>query len=359
MRIEHSDTIRIAAGPHRNSQFGALQKGDLVTGRIIERVNPRQAVIEIGGNRLTADFVNGVPREGRITLLMEGQDGQAFFFRRINRDDPRFYRDLFRLTIFDAGQVDKKNLSRILTGLKKEAGGLFEVSEIIMRNGRGSGASVRPQGDFASLMRHFGLSGGDVSQAAFLVATLRNQHLPFALTILRSLGFEKAVNGIMDHFSEDTVDDRITEVIQRVEDTLEKDGNGRERFREFLQYLFPAGGDDDAFAGELPCQDDPSGPPIRYLVSLKGCVVSFSLTNIGPIEILLQDLPDEMRLAIACEDDEVKNALAVRINDLHGRISGIMNKAVVVDIYKRRDVLEKIIEIISSSTIHSVFDARA
>lgn len=357
VRIERGDTIRIAPEKARQGTFGRLQTGDIVPGRIIERTGPRQALIDIGGGRVTAEFTGGVPREGRVMLMLSGRDGPTLLFSRIRKDDPRFYRDLFRMTAFDPARIGRRELTGILAGLRRGASGLFDLSSVIARALAGKRAADMPRGGLSHALSALGVGDAERPALSFLLASVRSRHLPLGVALFTALGGDRNAKLIDSLVSAETAEG-ASALLKPIEDALAKDEDAPRRFAELARGILPGAGDEgDVIEGEFAF--DENGPrSLRYVAGGAGCALSFELSRLGRLEVLVREHGDAIRCVIVCENDDARAELAGRAGELVGTLSGSRKGEPVVDIYKRSDIAEKIIEIYASFTIHSVFDAR-
>ncbi|HNV46247.1 MAG TPA: hypothetical protein PLE73_06870 [Spirochaetota bacterium] len=355
MRIDRHDAIRIPAGGVRPGQLSRLQAGDLVWGKIVQRSGPRQALLDVAGTRVSAEFTSGVPREGRVLLVLTGHDGNALLFSRVKKDDPRYYRDLFHLTVFDASRIGKKELGGILARLRDGAGGLFELSASIARSRTGKENSASRPGGLLRALAALGVRDADLPETAFLLASLRNRHLAAARALLRGIGYGGAGDAVSAPPGGDSAIDAAG-LLRPIEDALDRDGDAPRHLHDLLCAVL--GDEDDALLeGEFAYEDD--GPrAVRYCAGEDGCVVSIELSRLGPVEVLVRRDGSALRCIISCDTEEARAALAEGADELHTTLQQVMNTAVRVDIYKRSEIAQKIIEINALSTIHSVFDAR-
>ena len=113
MKIDRTNTIRIT-GRTSSHPFRNLKKGGELTGRIIERIGNREAIVDIGGSRLRAEFLNGVPTGDKIPLIFEKRDYSTFIFR-IGKGDggSSMLSKIFDFSILELDDIGRNELLNI------------------------------------------------------------------------------------------------------------------------------------------------------------------------------------------------------------------------------------------------------
>ncbi len=86
MKIERTQTLKIATSAAVKSALGAIPKGGRVEARVVERLPGNQAVIELAGKRITAEFLKGTPKGELLELVLESRRGSSFVFRLSGKD---------------------------------------------------------------------------------------------------------------------------------------------------------------------------------------------------------------------------------------------------------------------------------
>ena len=83
MRISRDNIIRITGKITTSGLFKNLKVGNEISGKIIQRLGGNFAIMDIGGRKIRADFLNGVPSQDNINLVVEEKKGSLIKLRRI------------------------------------------------------------------------------------------------------------------------------------------------------------------------------------------------------------------------------------------------------------------------------------
>ena len=78
MKIDKSNTIRIANRISSLNIFKNIKKGSEVSARVAKRIDDKKAVLEIAGRRVKAEFTGGVPDKNRLYLVLK-EKGDGIF----------------------------------------------------------------------------------------------------------------------------------------------------------------------------------------------------------------------------------------------------------------------------------------
>jgi len=133
MRIEPTITIRITGRAGTGELFAGMRKGTELTARIVERVRGHEAVLEIAGKRIHAEFLKGIPAGAMITLKLEDVKNNSFFFKQVDEGGTEaFVKQIMEATIFDADAVRKNILFGIGTALSRNPAGIFELNALLL-----------------------------------------------------------------------------------------------------------------------------------------------------------------------------------------------------------------------------------
>ncbi len=84
MKIESSGTIRISGRSTIISLLNNLKKGSEHPAKIIERPSTKEAILEIAGKRIRAEFPKGVPGNNRLILKLENKQDNTFIFKIVS-----------------------------------------------------------------------------------------------------------------------------------------------------------------------------------------------------------------------------------------------------------------------------------
>lgn len=84
--VKVENTILLQGPLSRNRRISALRSGDTLNALILERIDRNTAVLNLYGNKLTAFFENGVPRDSSLKLMILLRDNARIVFRCVDTD---------------------------------------------------------------------------------------------------------------------------------------------------------------------------------------------------------------------------------------------------------------------------------
>lgn len=357
MKIDRSNTIRITG---RELKLPALnlKRGVRISARILERIGDKEAVLDVAGNRLRAEFLSGIPSRNRITLIFEGRDSSTLLFRMARDHDVSSLRGLFDFSIFDLDTLGKNELLAIRRYLKNGIEGIFNLNSSLFRALTGKGLRERSLTDLLNKLLKMGMPKDDLIFLTYIFLGNRGI-IDILISLLLFMGLEG--DALYKRFKRYSRQGDLIADMEKLSERIEAltDEEGIDLFRELLYYV--VSGEDpgkDFSQFEIPYFDSDGFKSIECIYTREGLVLSLELSGLGKLDILIKSLASDLKISIFCEDEEALVELRSSVDDLKARLADV-KKVVTVDFYISRDVIKKIIEINSPMVMNSIFDVRA
>ncbi len=353
MRIEPANSIRVSLRTGMSDQLRDLQKGAELPARIVDRISGREAVLEIGGKRIQAEFQKGVPAGTMITLKLDNIKNNSFYFKLV---DPAgreaLARHVMEMTIFDMNRV-QKNISAVLS---KNPAGIFELNALL--SGLHPGHDKKDEGltRFLGLLMKLGVDKNTITDLSIFLSGIPVNSKAFQ-SLLLVLGFDR--EKIKKWTSGKTADyqtmiDGISNEITR----LEGDDTKETVLRQLIGLLSDAGSTPSGYiSGEIPFAGDDELYRVRYLGKDDAWVFSVNFSKIGLIEVVARENREGRHISIFCGSGETLDALQGSAGELTKNLKNI-NPDIYLNFYNTSLALNKIVEIYSYFSLNSVFDIR-
>jgi len=356
MKIEPSVTVTISGKTAVRSLFKGIREGAEIQARVVERVGSRDAIIEIAGRRIRAQFLKGVPAGGTMTLKLDAVSGESYYFRLAQTDAREaFIRQIMEMTIFDAGMIRGSIMRALGAALAKHPAGLFELNALLLN---------RPHADkkdgLARFLDHLAQRGFDRASLADLSMLLsgvsvRSKHIQ---TLLFMLGFgEDRIRRLAAGKADGprSMINGILKEIQSIDGKEERDA----AIRQMLTFLTEGEGTEEPYrAGEFAFPGESGFHSVRYLESGSSWLFRLDLSGIGRIEILAREMEREFPVSVFCENEEALALLKNGSGVLMSRIEHI-HPNIYINFVNTQQAINKIVEIYSYYSLNSEFDTRA
>ncbi len=362
MKIDRSNTIRITGRELKLPALKNLKRGARITARIMERIGNKEAILDIAGNRLRAEFLSGIPSKNRFSLIFEGRDSSTLVFRTA-RDlgDLSSLRGLLDFSIFQLGDVGKNELIAIRRYLKDGLQGIFDLNRYIFEALLGKSFKKHSLTDFLNKLLKMGIQKEDLVFLSYIFLSSKGINLEILISLLRYMGIEEdTIYKRFKRYSRQS--DALITDIEKLSESIESlliDEEGIELLRELLYYISQGenGGYRDFSIFEMPYFDSDSFKDLECIYTHDGLALSLELSNLGKLDILIKFSDSDLKVSMFCEDEEILAELKSNIDDLKSSLANL-SKVVIVDLYISREVVKKIIEINSSLVMNSIFDMR-
>lgn len=357
MRIEPVNIIRIPGRSGSGDPFRDIQKGAELPARIIERIGGKEAVLEIAGKRIRAEFLKGLPAGSTITLKLDDVRNNSYMFRMVDpsgRD--ALVKQVLEMTIFSPAEVQKSILHSIGTALARTPAGILELNALLL--------GIRPKQEkkedgIARLLNQLlklGVSRQTLSGLSVLLSGAGFDRDAFRM-FLSLLG--PGGDSLREWASagREELASSINKMMRDV-DTITEDGARGEIIGRILALL--AGTDETTSgyrSGEFAFWNGEEYSPVRYLGREASWVFSMELSNIGRTDILAKKEPQGYSLSVFSESEEASAALKGSSGELRKILADVPG-GIYINFHVTRQALNKIVEIYSHYSLNSVFDIK-
>lgn len=355
MKIDRDNTIRISSRLPTSNALKNLKSGAKITGRIIERVGDREAVLDMGGVRIRAEFLRGVPLNERIPLIFKGTDGGTLIFTIAGERSSKLD-DIFAYSVFDRNALGTSEIMAIRKYIQEGPGGIFALNRFILRLRAGVQLGEGLFAELFSKLLAAGVSKDDLLFLSYLVLASRGMNSS-AIEILSVItGGESAQQLIKQFRDEKTLKDYSEKLSEKLKALL-KTENGTELFKELLSVLMDR--EDSPYREfQMPFWDEDRFKSITGIVAPGGMALTLELSQLGVLDIVIREHGSSLHINLFCEREEALHELERTVDELRTKLKGIHKGTVSIDFFLMADTMKKIIEINSSLLSNSILDFR-
>ncbi|HPB83095.1 MAG TPA: hypothetical protein PK200_13745 [Spirochaetota bacterium] len=362
MKINTQNIITISGKAAVKDMLRSIPEGGRVTAQVVERLDSRNAVIEIRGKHINASFETGIPSRGRFVLVMKEKSGSSFIFSILSRDN-------------------------ISTELKKLSGYILDDVSGRMMPGKGMAdslgrSSVRTLMDLNLLLFGAGKSG---DEGAVIIRLLNNimkkdlkmASLPFfsylflqksginsdyliPLLSLMGGGKRRDERAVKDMHGGGNLRDLVDGIAGNIRDSADSGDLSGDDMGRIMKFLFgPGEKAGDFISGAIPVRDGDEWKAMRYLHRKNAVLWGMEFSALGYIDILVRDFPDMLDIGVFCREIKAVDFLKKDINGLHKRIKNFVEKKLSISLYNSVEVLNECISTFESSSALLGVDMKA
>ncbi|MCP4130300.1 MAG: flagellar hook-length control protein FliK [bacterium] len=371
-KINPVNTIRISGRISTLTFLKGLKKGVEIPATIVSRPNSREAVLEIAGKKIRAEFPGGVPGNNRLNLKLEEQTKDSFLFRLIDtRGRTGFLEKILDHTIFRVDDFTKNDIIDISRFLGKNPQGLFELNKFLLGIHQKNEQKQEKTVYILNRLLRMGLSKESLFDLSFMLSGAKYSSSPLLFLLLlfnpdrkyTEQWLEQGKTGGAD------IEERLNEIINLV-DNVNEEKDKKELIEQLIDLLIGNNEKEKTgiHYGEMAFFDDGEFKPVYCMGNENSWIFSFQLSEIGQIDILANSRREGLFLSIFSPRQDVLDSLEgsadllysrlERIGLFQGELSG-ENRTVYLNFYNRRAALDKLIEINSYYSINSEFDIKA
>jgi hypothetical protein len=353
MKIEPTNTIRIISKSGVPDQLRDVQKGAELPARIIDRLNRREAVLEIGGKRIHAEFRNGVPAGSMITLKLDDIKNNSLFFKIVDPGGREALARLLSDMAIDGPDAVQKQLS---SALSRHPAGIFELNALLLGLHKTQDKKDEGISRFLSFLLKLGVDKNVISDLSIILSGIRVDAKAFQ-SLLIIIGFDRERTGKWATGQTGSVEAMIEAIISSMEG-IDDTGMKETALRQLLGLLTEAGtAPGEYVSGELPFFDGDESYPISFLGKNDTWVFSVNFSTIGGIEVLARTSSDGYQVSIFCKNGDALDALKGSAEELNKKLRRI-DQGIHINFYNTTQAINKIVEIYSYYSLNSVFDMR-
>jgi hypothetical protein len=358
MRIEPSITIKVIGRSGTTELFAGIRKGAEMPARIIERISGHEAILDVAGKRIHAEFLKGIPANTTIILKLDDIKNNSYFFKLVEEGGTEaFVKQIMEMTIFDIDAIRKNILYGISGALSKHPAGIFELNALLLGH---YPKEDKKEDGLTRLLNHLlklGISKQAVSDLSFLISGF-NINAKSLRSLLLIHGFDK--DRIRRWISADTKEmmELVNSIVGEI-DAIESSEQKEELIRQIAAYLKePYARAGEYSSGEFACYGDEELYPVRFAGRGNSWIFSVDFSAIGRIEILAKETDSGYALSIFCDRNDVLGALKNEYKQLQQDLTYI-HQNIDINFFNTRQAINKIVEINSYYSLHSVLDIRA
>ncbi|MBN2038958.1 MAG: hypothetical protein JW864_02885 [Spirochaetes bacterium] len=356
MKIQKSQ-IKLPGHLLSKDLLRTLQQNSSLNVRIINVLNDKNAVLDIGGKRLKAEFLQGVPGSKNLHLILQRKVNNTFYFKISASKDSEIIGEIIRFTVLNNSDIDKGKLYTLKSELKS-IHSIFALNAALLKlsgltdsrnNSRKTAALFNlllTKGvKYSNLQLISSLINGK-DLPAFRITDILSKLLPdFSLLYKSKLLFDrdnlsKTVNEFMNSLKNNITDKKNTDDIRPLLDLLLSESLKNSPFGNIIYF------------------DEKEFKVCDYIFNKNNIFISLNLSHLGELDIIIRDEGSNLIISFCSDEKDINLFLEKNITDLYSGIKNYYNKNVHVFFHNRVRVIEKIIEIISSLNQNYLLDLK-
>jgi hypothetical protein len=286
MKIERNQ-IRVTGQSSSLDAFNNLKEGSRLAVKIVEKLGQRHAVLDIGGRRVNAEFLQGIPKSGNFFLILDNKVKDTLFFRIADgslKED--LLGELNKSTIFNLNDLNK-SIHELRLYLREGMYSIFLLNKALLKY-TDFVEEEKKNEKLKNLLNKLLSKGADykdlllmtdlINQGKSSVADLFYFILSRIIPDYKHLFEKNNITGkiadffdfINNSFTEDNKDEKI-EVIRTILDIyLNKPEKENTRYSEIIYF------------------DDNKFKQCRYILNENNIILSLDLSYLGNINILIK-----------------------------------------------------------------------
>jgi len=268
MKVIQNNTLTIVPRQAVLDKLSQIKEGATLYARVISRPGKNRAVIDMKGQRIVAEFRNGVPENDYLQLKLQMKEKGSYIFNLITSESGNLENSPIKDFILSGILSEKESalLRKLLLGGNKD---LIDLNRLVLREL----SSLKELPSLYKLLQPFFSSGA---------MTMKNisQLLSFdpILFILQNILKKNKKDSIKSNISAD-----INTFIEFA-DTIDKDE--KEDFIIKLLDILREYYDSNSFFHEVPIWLDDEPVKAQILKNNECCVISITLSHLGRIEVI-------------------------------------------------------------------------
>lgn len=358
MKIEPINIIRIPGKAAAGEAFRDIKKGSELPARIIERIGGKEAILEIAGKRIRAEFMKGLPVGSSFTLKLNDVRNNTYTFSMVDpsgRD--ALAKQVQELTIFPFERIRSDMMHAIGTALARMPAGILELNALLLGMKPRQAKEVDGIARLLNRLLKSGVTRRTLSGLSVLLAGAGFDRDAMR-TFLSLLGPNDSLLAQWASAGKEEIASSIGSMMREIESL--SDGGLR---REIIESLLAQFTEDDASrseyrSGEFAFWNGEEYSPVRYLAGGGSWVFSMDLSNLGRTDVLAKKETKGYSISVFSETEEALTALRESSGELIKKLSDIPG-GIYINFHITRKAINKIVEIYSHYSLNSVFDAKA
>ncbi len=340
-----SESVSIGSTRDLLSKLAGVKIGDTVSAEIITRKGS-EALLDIGGHRIRADFLRGVPEGNHIDLILTEKNGKNIVFAlTAGRGLFREFSVFTNAVILSDEELNSFSIQNLVRFISSTGPGLFDISLFLLglkRNGR----KARELTDILKNMMDRGAGAGTLSYFSLLTSGRFSSEIVIPYLYFMMLRGKKP--DFMDENSRSAMDDEIESLLDEIDDGS---------LISLIDRI--VGADENETFSDVVVLPDEDGMSIcEYIFHGESCMVNFNLSGLGRICVLIKSLNKKLIVNFFTENQDVlnlmkeKNPLLLNLMEQNGI------KKTDIGYYSMKKIVDKIHLWSSDFIIKSGFDVR-
>jgi hypothetical protein len=357
MKIENNQ-IRISGQITAPDMLKNLKEGSRLAVRISERLGERHAVLDIGGRKIYAEFLNGVPKSGSLFLTLEKEVKGTLFFNIAEGTREDLIGELSKSTIFTLNDLNK-SINELRLYLRESIYSIFSLNKTLIKFTGFAEEEEKKLEKIINLLNKMLLRGADQKDLLLISAIVNQGKNPFAHIFF--IIISRLLPGYRQIFDRSEIEKKIEKFFDFLNKSFtESSENDKiETVKTILDLCFNKSGKDNLLHGKLIFFDDNKFKLCKYISNGNSIVLSLDLSCLGGLEILIKEEKPFRSVSFFCEKERTIEALKSEIKVLESAINSEEKKKTYISFFDGKKSIEKIIEIISAIDLNYLFDKKA
>lgn len=320
-----------------------LKIGDAVAAKIIKS-RGNEAVIDINGKRLRADFINGVPDKKIIQLILTDKSAANAVFKLADSgSSDSFIRLLPSFSVLDDSDSGKVSLHSLVRYIAAGSPDLFELNLFLLGLKKGD-KKVAGMDKLFQMLIHRGLPSSSMNYINFMLSS--DTSLPLIMLFLNTLTGRKKI--FPDEDEKNRAESEFFDILEQ------DDGEVIEKAMEFFLKNREGG----PLYSEIFLPQDDGYIKIDYIIYNKSFLCAIDLTFLGKIDILVKSSEGSAEIFLYPDKEDTEMLLDESRNMLVELLEQNNVKNALIHVLNRKKIVEKLGLWATDFYIKSGFDVK-
>ncbi len=303
-----------------------LKIGDTVAAKIIKSQG-NEAVLDINGKRLKADFINGIPDKNIIQLILTDKSSLNVVFKLADAGThdsvSRLLQSFSLLSDSDTGKISLHSFIKYITSGNPD---IFDLNLFLLGLRKGD-KKISGQEKLFQMLMQKGLSLSSLNYINYILSS----DTPFLLIMHLLNNFSEKKKSYPDEKEKDKAEKELLEI-------LEQDDDGE--ITEKIIDLFIKNGTENPDYSEIMLPKEDGFVKIDYIIYNKSFLCTIDLTFLGEIDIIIKDHENFNEILLFTEKNEAELMLSenrkaltdlLELNNVKNAVIHVLNRKKMVD----------------------------
>lgn len=361
MKIEKNQ-IRVSAQTTSLDILKNLKEGSRLSVKITEKINNTNAVLDIAGKKVNAEFLQGVPDSSKLFLVLDSKAKDTLFFRIADSSYNNVIQELNEFNVFNIKDLNK-SIYQLRLLLKDGIISIFAFNKSLLRFTGHTETKVNSR-SITSLFNLL-LSKGANYENLLLIAALINAGKNPAIIRFYNIMAAFLPNKYTPEFNDinktaEEFDQFYDLLIESISDeNKEIVEENKKAISEIINNIINDTGEEKNNYGEIIFFDENKFKICGFIINENNIILSLNLSNLGDIDIIIKQQKTSYLISFFSTNNDSITKLKSGISELESSISLYDNKKVHITFYNSTKAVEKIIEIISIMDFNYLIDVKA